>query len=669
MKKAYPIACAFAVAFLFAIQMMGSLVESVYMLDLLHSSLDYKALGVLFFFLPLLALPFFRKDPGVLSWVLFALLFTSRGLTPYLGTTLRCLSSGIGTGAALSLVFLLTRARARGASSQAIGPWASAGLALALGLSVLLRSIYCGLDYSLMTAGGWLGCALGLGLGLALSRLDWGAAEAEGSSGGPSSEGKASLAVPVAGLVLVLGLLFFSFSAPSVIARWTEGNYAAIVAIVAFLSAAWAVAAIAWPGFADRIPKPLALTWNALFALSLGATLLAQRVAFPRSLDSPPVVVGFPAWPQRLPLVLALVLFPVLFLDARIFVGRIRERGSASRGYASGLLAGCLVLVLLVFANIFTNVWGYIRPVSSIFRNTYWLSFFAFAALITLLLALTKEAGDARAAYPAGPRAIPWAWAAACAAIFVASAVAAIPAKRVEAPAKRDSITVMTFNTQQANDVYGERSYDRQLALIRKVSPDVLALQESDSARISLNNNDYLRYYAERLGYYSYFGPSPVAGTYGTAILSKYPLQNTRTAFMYSDKDETGVAEAEIDLGGWRITFYDVHPDSSDPAMLGFAKSLVERSRDKPYAVLLGDFNLRDYEEPYKLLNAAYANAWTSVYPTKIGADGVDMSGEDRIDHIFLSPSLGARNPTYLKPPASATDHAVHWAEIYRIRP
>ena len=40
------------------------------------------------------------------------------------------------------------------------------------------------------------------------------------------------------------------------------------------------------------------------------------------------------------------------------------------------------------------------------------------------------------------------------------------------------------------------------------------------------------------------------------------------------------------------------------------------------------------------------------------------MSGENRIDHIFVSPSLKAQNPVYILPPQSATDHPVHWAEL-----
>ena len=182
---------------------------------------------------------------------------------------------------------------------------------------------------------------------------------------------------------------------------------------------------------------------------------------------------------------------------------------------------------------------------------------------------------------------------------------------------------------------------------------------------MSLNNNDYVRYYAGKLGYYSYFGPKTVTGTYGTAILSKYPLQNIRTVFSFSDQDEVGTSVAEIEVGGRLFTIYDVHPDGSDTAMMAFAETLLEHSKGKTNVIALGDYNLRDYEEAYQLINGTYTNAWESVYPDKIGSDGTDMSGENRIDHIFFSPSLQVRNPIYVLPPASATDHPVHWAEIY----
>ncbi len=249
--------------------------------------------------------------------------------------------------------------------------------------------------------------------------------------------------------------------------------------------------------------------------------------------------------------------------------------------------------------------------------------------------------------------------------IFLGTAGSALYTTRVQTfEPRNNSFVVMTYNIQQANDDFGERSYKEQLALIREVAPDILALQESDSSRISLNNNDFVRYYAGKLGYYSYYGPTTITGTYGTAILSRYPLQNTHTVFTFSDQDEIGTAVAEIEIGGQLFTIYNVHPDGSDTAMLVWAESLLERSKDKFNVIALGDYNLRDYEEAYQLIASVYSNAWVSIYPSKIGSDGTDMSGENRIDHIFFSQSLMVRNPVYILPPQSATDHPVHWAEI-----
>ncbi len=84
MKKPYVIAIAFAIFFLFFIQMAGSLVESIYILDLMNTSLDEKALGLLFFFSPILLFIYPKKRPVQTVWFLFGLLFLARGLTPYL---------------------------------------------------------------------------------------------------------------------------------------------------------------------------------------------------------------------------------------------------------------------------------------------------------------------------------------------------------------------------------------------------------------------------------------------------------------------------------------------------------------------------------------------------------------------------------------------------------
>jgi endonuclease/exonuclease/phosphatase family metal-dependent hydrolase len=650
MKKSLLVLVAIASLFLLIIQSMGTLVESIYILDLMNSNLDEKALGVLFFFVPLLLLPFFKKHARPLVWILFAVLFVARGLTPYLNTTNRLTASGIATAATLSLFFLLLT------SWPAFGRWAPAGLALAVGLSTLVRTAGHGIEFSLTTAGGWVGWVLGLLLGICLVLSGLVREPATPQMGGKRT-------APILGIYFILTLVYFSVSAPAVIARWTEGNYTLIVGAVSLLSLGWAWISLSRPVLFERISPPLLVAWNLLFTLSLTLTLLAQRVSFPPTLDSPAVVVGAPNLLQMVPLWLMLLLFPVLFLDLQVFLRQMQTSSPPPSSLAPGILLGSFSLVVLVFINIFSNVWGYIEPVSPPFRNTFWLAYFLLSGCISLLVWLALGSKPAPEKEPATDRS--WALAALLAVIFLTTLAFALPSKRVQVDAAgKTSLRVMTFNTQQSNDEFAEKSFEAQLALMRQVSPDILSLQETDSTRISLNNNDYVRYFAEELGYYSYYGPKTVTGTFGTAILSKFPLLNTRTAFMYSDKDETGVAEAEVEVAGLLFTIYDVHPDSSDPAMVTFAQTLLARSQDKPYVIALGDYNLRDYEEAYQLIDSVYTNAWTSVYPSEISPDGVDMSGDNRIDHIFLSQNLSALNPTYILPPESATDHPVHWTDI-----
>jgi len=655
MKRNSLLILAFGIIFLSFIQMAGTLVESIYLLDLLHSSLDAKVVGVLFFFTPLLLLPFYKKFPRGLLWISFAVLLVTRSILPWLKVLPRMIDSGLAVCAVVSLFFLLMRTLPQDDSRRQLSLWAGTGLALAISFSVLLRTAYHGVEYSLTPAGGWSGIVLMVILGITLWKLAPQAITTE-----PAAKKTPGTTPAVLGWFFVLELAWFAFSAPAVITRWTQGNYTLIVSAVAVLSAAWVFSILLFPGWTNKVTRSFLLIWNVLFTAFLTLTIALQEAALPTLPEETFVVTG-PTTLQMLSLALTLLLFPVIFLDMQKLLSPFNESTPSPRALVPGILLGSFVVILMVFANIFTNVWGYV-PLGDFFRGKYWLTYFLLAALISLL---AWAVGSRKSSDVAAAKTFHWSWGAALVVILAATILTALPVKHVELPAgERTSIRVMTFNIQQANDVNGEKSYDRQLALIRKVSPDVLSMQETDSTRISLNNNDYVRVYADSLGYYSYFGPTTVNGTYGTSLISKYPLENTRTIYIYSDKDENAIAAADITVGDKIFSFFDVHPDGSDTVDMSFAKSLIDISKDKPYVIALGDYNLRDYEDAYKLINSIYTNVWTSIYPSKISTDGTDMSGENRIDHIFISPILQAVDPVYVLTPDSATDHAVHYTEL-----
>ena len=485
MKRLYPLVFVFGILFLFFIRAAGTLVESIYILDLMNSKLDEKVLGVLFFFAPLLLLPFYTKRPRPLVWILFGILLLTRGLTAYLNTAGRFLASGLATGAALCLFFLMLAERPKGETRSRVGLWGSAGLALAVGLSALLRTMNLGVDYSLVPAGGWVGWGLGLILGWLLTRLDRESKPAVKPAGG-------SVTAPIVEIYLIVTLVYFAFSAPAVIARWTEGNYTLIVAAISLLSTGWVLLSLSRPHWIERINLRLLVLWNLLFTICLTGTLLAHRVPFPSTPQSPAVLVGVPNGLQQIPLALMLLLFPVIFLDMQVFLNQI-QMSPTPRGVAPGILLGSTALVLLIFVHIFTNVWGYVKPVSLPFRNAFWLPYLLLAGGATLLIWRAKRAEPDSEQGTVGI--FPWPWAVLLGAIFLVTLVSALPTQRIQVTGTDiASLRVMTFNTQQSNDDSGEKSFDRQLALIKRVSPDVLSLQELDSTRISLNNNDYVRY-------------------------------------------------------------------------------------------------------------------------------------------------------------------------------
>lgn len=656
-KTIFPI-FAFAFLFLFFIQMAGTLVSSIYTLDLLHTSLDAKALGVLFFFAPVIYWAVRRQAPGWMIWFFFGVLFLARGLTPGLDTNGRMLVSGLGTAASLCLFPLLVTARAKGETSSRAGVWAAPGLALAVALSTMLRTMNSSIDYSLIPAGSWVGWGLGVLFGIALAGLE---PAQTGEVARPKGRGVTS---SVLGIFMVLTLVYFVFSAPAVLARWTEGNYAGIVLSVSLLSLGWFGFILFKPALLTRVTDRVLAGWNLLFSMALLGTTLAHRVTFPASPESAAVVVGSPTFLQQLPLAFMLLLFPVIYFDMQLFWSKLQRAEATPRQMAPGMLLGGFTLVLLVFMNIFTNVWGYVEPVSPFFRNKFWLPFLLICGLLCLLIVLHRQEAPVQDAESGVPPF--WAWGLVLVAILVVTANGLfVPTIKVDAHVPITSLKVMTYNIQQANDSSGEQSYLRQLALIQQVAPDILALQESDSARISLNNVDYVRYYADKLGYYSYYGPTTVTGGYGTAILSRFPLKNTQTVFTFSDQDENGTAVAQIEADGKLFSIYNVHPDGSDEAKLAIAHMLLERAATQTNVIILGDFNLRDYEAAYQLINSVYTNSWMNVYPAGISTDGVDMSARNRIDHIFISKHLLVREPVYLLPPASATDHPAHWAVIY----
>jgi endonuclease/exonuclease/phosphatase family metal-dependent hydrolase len=219
-------------------------------------------------------------------------------------------------------------------------------------------------------------------------------------------------------------------------------------------------------------------------------------------------------------------------------------------------------------------------------------------------------------------------------------------------------LRVMTYNIQQGYDTRGEKAYAQQLALIRAQTPDILGLQESDTARIANGSGDVVRYLSDGLDMHAYYGPTTVTGTFGIALLSRYPIEDPRTFFMYSKGEQTAAILATIRVDGQAYTVLVTHLGSGGPLIQ--QQQVLERLTGQSNVIAMGDFNFNPSKEQYSQTVAEFNDAWAIAGEQIMPPQDFDISR--RIDHVFLSPNLRASRATYLA--EGPSDHPALVVEI-----
>jgi endonuclease/exonuclease/phosphatase family metal-dependent hydrolase len=215
----------------------------------------------------------------------------------------------------------------------------------------------------------------------------------------------------------------------------------------------------------------------------------------------------------------------------------------------------------------------------------------------------------------------------------------------------------MAYNIQQGYSVHGLRNFDAQIEVIRRVDPDILGIQETDTNRIVGGNNDLVRYFADKLNMYSYYGPTPVTGTFGVALLSKYPLKNPRTYFLYShapgihEKEQIAAAEATITVGPKTFTVAVTHLGNSGPAVQ--MQAILDAVREKNDVIVMGDLNSEPGGHAYSTAGAVMDDSWIVAGGGRV--DGREVPNKKRIDHIFVSRGTRVTHSHYILGPQS--DH------------
>lgn len=668
----------YAVLFLFFLQLLSDFVGAVYAFGLMVTNIPPEIASLLFLFSPLLLILLHRgvaqEPPAWLMVVLGEAVLLCRVVEPLLDTRGRMLVAGLG--ASLFLIFFPLYLWHAGRKEDQARAWLmGAGLTMALALSIAFRSLNSGFDLS---TGGWfqlIGLALALAAGLLMPRLFAAQGHSGVRTGKPSDElggspSRTRISGLAVGVMAVFTLLYFAFSSPTVVSRWTGANYLLILAVITAVLTLFTWIVNRQQLRPTRLAWPVLIGWNAVFALALALVALAHQPGFPAAASAYPLVEPRVPLLAQLPLLLALLLYPVLLVDFVLLTeALIAARPTLGRlGLAFGV--GSLFLLLMIFAQVFTTTYDYFPVIGPAFRDQFWLVLLLPGLVLTLTVLLARRPVQGPAD---GPSVVKGTGAAFSVPLLVMVGLLGaislggawlIGPRSPTTVNDRNVLRVLTYNIQQGYDETGRRSEEAQLSLIRRLAPDIIGLQESDNARIAGGNSDLVRTFADRLDMYSYYGPKTVAGTFGIALLSKYPIRNPQTFYVYSEGEQVAVIAAQVEVGDQVFNVYVTHLGNGGPLIQ--QEQFLETLAGKERVIAMGDFNFKPGGEQYELTTTVLDDSWWRRWPDGVDDQGVRPDalpfGWSWLDHIFVSPDVEVVDARYVLEPTS--DHPPVTADI-----
>ncbi len=670
-KNSYSELILVSLMFLFFLQLFSDFVECVYIFALMTLSLNLNVLAVLFLFSSVLLLFFRKKIPDKVLLVVGILMVISRLLEPLFDTKLRMLTSGLGVGCFM-FYFPAYLSKKKTINEETTSYTLGLGLIIALSLSILFRTLNSSVDistYSWFQIIGWIFGGLEIILMIRYynnctnekKSMERSESPSSGSNSEELNKSKGQILGITFGIFSIFLLINFVFNGTTVLTRWTEGNYIIITISVIVTLCFFAILLISKPELIFNLKSYVILIWNGLFVLFLVVTITINQVSFPSTLEIYPIVVSQPTFWQFIPLGLLILLIPIIFIDFILLIRQlIKFKPTITKLSLGFTFGGGFYTLLMVFAIVFTSTWGFVRPVSFFFRDGFWWVFLIIGLIGAFSIFLVKRNSYTFKGAKFGSKTKKSAivlLGIIC--LGTIGGVIAIEAKPIDQPEDATSLKILTYNLQQGVDDNATKNYDGQLELIRGIDADIIGLQESSKI---MGNSDVVRYFANELNMYTYFGPKGVTGTTGVALLSKYPIQSVKTLYHYnedSDRKQTATIEAEIVIGSRTFTIYITHTYGSTEAKSMLVNNVLARAADKENVLFMGDMNFRQYSEPYNITtdvaNGGLVDAWLEMWPTAVDDNGLNASS--RIDHIFVHPDLDIVNCEYIDWIELESDH------------
>ena len=187
----------------------------------------------------------------------------------------------------------------------------------------------------------------------------------------------------------------------------------------------------------------------------------------------------------------------------------------------------------------------------------------------------------------------------------------------------------MAYNVHHCNPPSkpGVIDIDAIVNVIKKESPDLVALQEID---VNVNRSGKINQIAEiskRAGYTSFHFSKAIdhdGGDYGVAILSKFPLSDRETHRLPTEASTKGeprvLSLATVSLpGGQKIKFGSTHLDAQrDPVNRLMQANEINRiaSGIALPTIIAGDFNALENSDVMQIIQSSFSLTCKNCAPT-----------------------------------------------------
>ena len=649
---------------LFFLQLLSELIQGIFASSLMTLSVNQSIFASLFLLSSILLVVFGQRLSPLFILIFGELTILFRILGASASPGYNIVFAGLGV--ACFLLFFPSHLHfIKDSNRNTKGVSFGIGFSLAVLLLITFKTLNSSIDITLYGPYKWIGWVLAGIAFIVLPIVVLGGDSASKSRNrqifGKKSD-RPNVFLPALGLFSVVALVYFIFASPAVVTRWVEGDYSMITAFQVLAIIIYAVNKLLNPNPESSLIKPVLFFWNFVFIVFLLAFVIRLQPSFPVQESGYPYFAESITTVDQVLLYIILFLSPVFFVNVSVFSAQIIKTSVSIARVGFGFFSACAIFLMLIFSHVFLTTYDYVPVVGPFFRDKLW--FVIFLACLGMLIPviasrheLTRDRGirfSSRDRFMLGLLFT----------VLTCVILFGIPeSKPISADAaSQKSLKVMTYNIQQGYNKFGKKSYLEQLELIKSVNPDILALQETDSVRVAGGNSDIVRYYADKLNMYSYNGPTPVAGTFGIALLSRFPIVTPRTFFMYSEGEQTATIQGKLKVGDQIINIYATHL-GNDGDMVQ-QKAILDLLAKKKNIILLGDFNFNPDSEQYYLTTSTLSDSWlVHQQSLEVEASQPGKEKDDRIDHIFVSPELKISSSRFIQ-----SDHSDHPALVTDIQ-